>query len=420
MGRTPSFAKEVVTWDVSVEWGNIFGYLPDPDEVLRRTGQDVTVFDSLLTDPHVFACYQSRKAGVLNSERRVDYPKGSEKMTEYCDRMMEFLPVENIIAQVLDAPFYGFSVSEIVWKMTDGKWFPVAIEQKPNDWFVWDYEGNLRFLSRRNMIQGELLPPYKFMVARHFATYKNPYGIRTLSRCFWPVSFKKGSQKYWIQFIQKFGIPWLHGKVPRGTSEELRQLFVDKLSDMSQSAVVVTNDDESVATIDVSGRTSGSRENVFEQKVNVCNSEISKAILTQTLTTEIGDKGAYAATQSHLRVRNELCQMDKKLVCDTFAQLFDYCRLINFAGVKVSPKLSFIEEDDPKEEHARRDTQLSSQGVRFKPDYYARVYNLRPGEFEVTDPKPAGKPQDDSAKQAKRKAERTENRENPKKSTEGK
>lgn len=420
MGRKRSIQTEVVSWSSSLEWGQMWGFLPDPDVILGNTGLDVTVFDALLSDAHVFACYQSRKAGVLTSEYRINYPKGSENTTKYFDTLISNLDMDNVIAQILDAPFYGFSVNEVMWDLVDGKFVPIDLKQKPNQWFVWDFDGRLRFLSRNAQLNGELLPDMKFIVPRHFATYKNPYGMRTLSRCFWPVAFKKGGYKYWTQFMEKFGIPWLIGKVPRGTSKEVRDDLVSKLGSMVQSAVAVINDDESIETLDNSGRgVARGGDNIFHMMIEASNSEISKAILTQTLTTEIGDKGAYAATQSHLQVRNELCQMDKKLVKNAMNLLFDWCCKLNFSGIAEPPRFAFIEEEDPKEAHARRDTQLSTQGVRFKEDYYQRVYNLRPGEFEVTDPQPAGFDQQSNNKvqDQKRVEKRTETREDPKKST---
>jgi phage gp29-like protein len=408
--------SEFVTRARSVDWADVWGHLPDPDPILLKAGVDVTVFDQLLADPHVFACFQSRKAGVLTSEWRVEYPKGSEKYSAFLDKVMSPLPLTSIISQFLDAPFYGFSVNEIMWRMEASKWVVDRIDQKPNDWFVWDKKNRCRFISKKNMDTGELLPDYKFLIPRSFPTFKNPYGIRTLSRCFWPVVFKRAGYKYWTTFMERFGIPWLLGKVPRGTSEPERQELLASLVKMVQSAVGVVNDDESIEALEMKSK--GGNENIFAQMVNSANGEISKAILTQTLSTEIGDKGAYAASQSHLAVRSDLCTMDRKLVCETFDQLLGWCVTLNFASPTAMPFMKWMEEEDSKEGHSRRDTQLSTQGVRFKPPYYQRVYNLRADEFEVVDPAEMDAPaQTDQEKQQKKTNERTKKREDPKRGT---
>ena len=44
------------------------------------------------------------------------------------------------------------------------------------------------------------------------------------------------------------------------------------------------------------------------------NSEISKAVLGQTLTTEIGSTGSYAAANTHMAVRQDIIDADKNLL----------------------------------------------------------------------------------------------------------
>lgn len=384
--------NEIVSWKTSPEWLDMWGYLPDPDPILLKLGVDVRIFDQLLGDPHVFACYQSRKAGILTSEYDLQFPKGSESRKDFYESVFKNLPMDEVISQILDAPFYGFSVSEIMWNLSDGKWVPIRVEQKPNDWFVWHPDGSLRYLSMKDQINGEKLPPGKFLVSRYFPTYKNPYGIRTLSRCFWPVTFKRAAYKYWTMFLQKYGVPWAIGKVPPGTETTRRTELLTMLTEMINSGVAVINDDESIELVAVKINSSGT-DSIYEAKANACNGEISKAILTQTLTTEVGTKGAYAASQSHLSIRTDLCSMDKKLVSRTLTQL---CALLNHYNFRddAYPFVRFVEEDDDKEPQSRRDSQLSTQGVRFKPSYYQRAYNLRRDEFTLKDPDEVKKSQE--------------------------
>ena len=55
-----------------------WGLLPDPDLVLQKLGQDLTVYRELLTDAHVASCVQSRSAGVVCGEWRVE-PGGPDR-----------------------------------------------------------------------------------------------------------------------------------------------------------------------------------------------------------------------------------------------------------------------------------------------------------------------------------------------------
>jgi hypothetical protein len=62
----------------------------------------------------------------------------------------------------------------------------------------------------------------------------------------------------------------------------------------------------------------GSVSNVHGDYISAANAEISKAVLGQTLTTEIGDKGSYAAAKAHNLVREDLAAADRRRICAGF------------------------------------------------------------------------------------------------------
>jgi phage gp29-like protein len=383
LDATPT-KRIIVSRENSVEWADLWGYLPDPDPILFKSGMDVRIFEEILCDPHVLSCYQSRKSGTLTSEWKLEYPAKALKYQEFFDYVMKSLRMQQIIAEILDYWSHGFSILEIEWKLFQGKWYPASIDQKPNEWFVFDGKNDIRFLSKKHPEEGEKLPPNKFLIARHYPSFKNPYGIRTLSRCFWPVTFKKAGYKYWAIFMEKFGVPWMLGKVPRGTDSDQRQTLLDMLQNMIQSSCAVINDDESVEMVNAKAANATTGENVFETMIDFSNKEISKVILGQTLSTEISNKGSYAASSSHMDVRNDLSMMDKHTVAECFNKLLAWISWINF-GLDEHPYIKFLEEEDAKEAHSRRDSQLYTQGVRMNSKYYQRQYHLREDEFEVVD-----------------------------------
>ena len=58
--------EEIATRKRALNFYSLANILPDPDIVLRKQGKDIRIYKELLCDPHVFACIQSRKAGVLS------------------------------------------------------------------------------------------------------------------------------------------------------------------------------------------------------------------------------------------------------------------------------------------------------------------------------------------------------------------
>ncbi|MFA7175923.1 MAG: hypothetical protein WC114_01635, partial [Smithellaceae bacterium] len=77
----------------SVDWLGVFGFLPDPDEVLAKLGSDLTVYRQLLTDAHVGACYLSRKSGALSCEWEIREPADNPKRvnTRVMDAVVGFM-----------------------------------------------------------------------------------------------------------------------------------------------------------------------------------------------------------------------------------------------------------------------------------------------------------------------------------------
>ncbi|MBN1627115.1 MAG: DUF935 family protein [Deltaproteobacteria bacterium] len=381
-----SLTTEIAPRSRSLDWMGLAGFLPDPDPVLRKLGQDISVYRELLSDAHVWSCYQSRKSGTLSCEWELreseDSSAASKRAFRLAKEILDALDVEQVITDMLDAPFYGMSPIEVIWKSGKGKWIPDQIVGKPPEWFVFGEENDLRFRSRDNMSDGEILPEYKFLLPRHHATYKNPYGERILSRCFWPVTFKRGGFKFWSIFTEKFGMPWIVGKVPRNTTDAERAKILSNLVSMVQDAVAVVNDDQSVEMPESSGRRTSA--DIYELLINAGNRECSKAILGQTLSTELDKGGSLAATKGHLEVRQDLVDADKQMVKKSFNLLFRWITELNVSGGSP-PVFGFYEEEDVQKDRAERDKTLNEQGVRFTKKYYGRVYNLEEDDFEISD-----------------------------------
>jgi phage gp29-like protein len=115
-----------------------------------------------------------------------------------------------------------------------------------------------------------------------------------------------------------------------------------------------------------------------------CNSEISKAILTQTLTTEIQGKGTYSAAQVHGSQLEKLTNADKRLVEKTINTLFRWINEINFRKPK-HPKFALYREEEVDKALAERDVNLKQIGVKFKKNYFENNYNLKEDEFELVE-----------------------------------
>jgi len=380
--KKTSLTDEIAVRDRSIDFYSILQNLPDPDPVLRKHGKDIKAYREMLCDPHVWACVQSRKSGVLSLEWEIDRGKAKTKQSEIIENFFQSIDLNTIISEILNSVLFGFQPLEVMWK-TDGTYtLPVSISAKPPEWFVFDNTNSLRLKTKDNL-NGELLPPRKFLCAQYEATYENPYGQRTLSRIFWNVSIKKSGQRFWIKFIEKYGMPFLVGKHPRGTEKGENKDLIKMLDKMVHDAVAVIPDDSS---IEIQEATKVSSSDSYNLLIDKMNSEISKAILGQTLTTEIGNKGSYAASQTHLSVRKDIIDADKRIVERTLNQLIQWIYELNFAGQSDIPLFTMYEEEDVDLNLAQRDKILSDAGVKFTKKYLMRTYGFEEDDLEVSSP----------------------------------
>ena len=380
-----SLSKEIATRGTSVDYFSMaMMYLPNPDPVLRKTGKQITVYNELLSDPHLGGCVSSRKAGVKSLNWSVDRGLARTKQAKLVEDCFNALDMDRIFSEVLNAPLYGYQPLEVMWEKTpSGWWLPKDVVGKPQHWFNFGPDNALQYRSIDN-IMGAPVPPRKFLLARYEATYANPYGTAELGRVFWPITFKRGGMKFWVTFAEKYGMPFILGKLPRGREEKEYQELADQLEAMVQDAVAVVPDD---ATVTVGGDgnkgATPSSGDIYEKLLDFCKAEVSIAILGQNLTTEVKSGGSFAASKSHMAVRSDIVNSDRKLTERVFNDLIGWIFELNF-GEGDRPVFTMFEDQDVDISLAMRDKVLTDTGVKFTPAYYKRTYGLGDDEFKVT------------------------------------
>lgn len=367
---TNSLSNEIATRSRSIDFYSLGMYLPNPDPVLKKMGKDIAVYNELMSDGHLGGCVTSREAGVKSLEWMIDRDKAPSRQASVITDVFDNMDVDNILSEMLKAPLFGYSPLEVLWERVGGYILPKDIVGKPHEWFVFDEDNKLRFRTKTNY-NGEELPPRKFLLARHKPTYQNPYGFAELSRCFWPVTFKRGGFKFWVKFAEKFGMPLLWGKLPRGLDQKEYDALADNLEDMVQDAIAVTPDDASIEMLTTEGQANG---DIYSKLIGECKSEVSIALLGQNLTTEVKG-GSYAATQAHMEVRKDITESDKKVCERVFNELIGWIYDLNFAS-GARPVFEMYEQEDVDKTLAERDKILYDAGVKLSRKYFIKAYSF--------------------------------------------
>ncbi|MDA5607062.1 DUF935 domain-containing protein [Pasteurella multocida] len=374
--KKQDLVKEIASRANAIDFWSFMHYLPNPDPVLKRMGKDISAYREILSDSHVGGCVRRRKAAVKGLEWRLT-PTGNDKTDEILTALFDRLPLSQIINQVLDACLFGYQALEVMWQHQDGLWLPTAIEGKPQEWFVFDEENRLMLRTKEHRF-GQPLPEKKFLLATQQADYMNPYGRADLAMCFWAATFKKGGFKFWLEFMEKYGSPWLVGKHPRQSQPHEIEDLLDSMEQMLGTAVAAVPDDSSISMLE--SATKGASSQVFDDFLRYCKSEIAIALLGQNQTTEAeaNRASATAGLEVTLDIRND----DVAIVEAVFNRLLQWICELNF-NVEMLPRFELFEQAEINTEQVERDTKLHSIGVRFSKAYFEREYGFEQGDIEI-------------------------------------
>lgn len=369
-----NLGDEIASRGRSIDFWSLGAMLPNPDDVLKKLGMDIKVYEELKKDPSVGGAIRRRKASVGAMERgfREDC---NPKVKALLEGVFEALDLPEIIDNILEAPLFGYQPMEVMWDKTT--WLPTDIVAKPQHWFGFDDDNQLRLKTRENMLAGELLPEYKFLLPRKDASYVNPYGRADLSMCYWAVVFKKGGLKFWVTFAEKYGTPWLIGKHPRGATAQEIDKLLDSLDALFGDAVGVIPDDNSVEIKEAVSK--GATVDVFERLIVMCKAEINIALLGQNQTTEASSN--LASATAGLQVTEDIRDGDAKLVMQTLSRLARWVVDIHFGESEPCPRYELWEQKEVDDKQAKRDKELKSAGANFSNQYFTREYGLEDGDL---------------------------------------
>jgi phage gp29-like protein len=290
----------------------------NPDKILKSesAGKGIEIYEDLLRDDKVGSTLQTRKLAVVGKEWEVlpaSEKRQDQKVADFVKEVFLNFNYDAARNVLLSGIVMGFKPGEIMWEYSEGSTWIKEIKGRSPRRFVFDLQSNLRMLTFQNMLYGEELPDRKFIIFRNVSDNDSPYGDGLGRMLYWPVWFKKNAIKFWMIFADKFGSPTPWGKYPPGTEKAQQDKLLEAIDAMQQEAAVITPDNMIIELLEAAR--SGTVD-TYDSLCNFMNSSIAQVMLGQTLTSEIGDKGSYAASQTHEDVRQDYIKADADGLCE--------------------------------------------------------------------------------------------------------
>jgi hypothetical protein len=398
------------TWSIDQVRGVMYAHL------IGMFDGSAQLCDSIMGDDRVTACLSSKATALFGRDVRSEPAqgpkvKGSRAAKEVHDAWMDHWPILSgggARREMQDyATLMGFAHAQILWRktatldfapilkpwharfeyfdwylrrymaMSQGATLPIT----PGDgkWYELAYYG-----SERAWIHGALRPVVEPWMLRHF-------GFRDMAR-----------------FGEVHGNPTRKGYVPAVGDPVERAAFESALAGLgANTAMIVPRgvDGQNGTGYDYELVEAKSRSwEVHPAQIDRCDMAIVLAILMQNLTTEVKG-GSFAATDSHMDVRQGGTQFDKMAWKNAdYVQLARPFSLLNFGDPELAPwtwynvvaRDEFSANADQWNKVGTGLNQFAQAGMRFKDpgktrEWIESCFGLENfPEFELTEPKVAG------------------------------
>ena len=244
-----------------------------------------------------------------------------------------------------DAVGKGYSAMELHWDNSEGQAIPARIERIEQKRFSFvDESGVLsrvpRLLTDTDSM-GVEIPAWKTIMHRYGGKCGSPTRAGIYRVCAWMVLFKNYAIKDWVVFCELFGMPLRLGYYDQGATKDDKDALFAAISSLGSDAAGVISKATEIKFIESAKGSTAT--DLWEKLANFCNAENSKAILGQTLSAQVGDKGSYAASKTHNEVRLDLLQTDGRALASTVrSQLIRPMVGFNFGWDTPLPKYKAV------------------------------------------------------------------------------
>lgn len=331
-------------------------------------------------DAHLASLLQTRKAAVQSLKYRVAPASGDavdREAAALVEAVLGELEFDRIILELLDAVGKGFAVSEIFWEVRGDRVVVAEVQQIPPKRVSFRDGEEPQILAEDGRTQLEV-PPWKIIFHRHWLRSGSVVRSGVLRTIAWVYLFKNYALKDWAVYNEVFGMPLRVGKYEPTATPEDREVLARAVAALGSDAAAVISKNMEIEFVEAAGRASG-RSNPFLAMAEFCNREMSKAILGQTLTTEVTERGGtYAAAKVHEQVRRDLVQSDADNLAATLRlQLLRPLVGFNFGWDRQTPHFYFYFEDETDlKAMAEAYRHLHEMGLPIPAEHLQEVFGL--------------------------------------------
>lgn len=371
-GQPLSYALDHIVRMPSVAGGYV-DLLTPTDTVLKQKGGTLDVYREVLRDDQVKSTFQQRRTAVTSAPWSVDPGDDSPRSKQCAEALAANLArigYDRITDRMLYSLFYGFGVGEVMYEVRDNLIQVQDVRVRDRARFKFGIDRELYLYQPDGRM--ELMPPRKFWSMCTGADHDDePYGMGLAHWLYWPTYFKRNGLKFWLIFLEKFGMPTAKATLAPGqmNNKELVNKALQALREIQTDGGVVVPEGVAIELIEIAR--SGAVD--YASMYDAMDRAISKIVLSQTMTTDNGSSRSQA--QVHKTVADTVAQSDSDLICESFNNtIAAWFRDFNFADAAAPRVYRSTQPPDDLAVRAERDVKVKSLGFEPTEAYILETY----------------------------------------------
>lgn len=291
----------------------------DQGDVRRQS----ELFDQLEEkDAHLLCERDKRKNIILALDFEIEPASDSSRdglvaefVEDFFNNMADW---DDCLTSLQDAVGKGFAALETYWDVSSDQALPEKFEFLEQKRFSFtDGTGKVRryprLLSDEHQA-GEEIPAWKVVLHQYGGKSGNANRAGIYRVASWMILFKHYSLKDWVIFAEVFGMPLRLGRYDQGATQDDKDALIAAISSLGTDAAGIISKSTEIDFIETIRQASGE---LYQTLADFCDGQVSKAILGQTLSADVGEHGSYAASQTHDGIRLDLLKADGRAASAT-------------------------------------------------------------------------------------------------------
>lgn len=270
---------------------------------------------AFLTDPHLIGIKRKRLVGACRTP--IEFVRNN-KPDEALNDMLKQPWFRRFRKAVVESELWGFTLMQF-YKEADGTINFDSINRKH-----YDPVKNM-ILRYQSDVDGAPVEAF----SNTLIVGEDPRGLGLMSAIMPYVLYKRGNMGDWAQFCQIFGMPIREYTYDAGDEEARKRLIADARK-QGANAVYIHPKDSALA-LHESGNKTGSSD-LYKDFTAECDSQMSIAMLGNTLTTDAKATGTQALGTVHQQEEDEIKEEDEALILSTLnsSRMFKILEALGF------------------------------------------------------------------------------------------